>query len=111
MTTTPSSDSTETALQRLGYRSSHAQEVAELGLTGAVPARVVAEHRGAYDLATAGEMLTARISGRTRRAAGSPLELPAVGDWVLAIDDPAAEDTLISAVLDRFSALVAPGRR
>lgn len=68
------------------------------------PARVVAEHRGAYDLAGPSGFSTARISGRTRRAASGPLELPAVGDWVVVeVGDGDAE---ILSILERTSALV-----
>lgn len=46
------------------------------------PARVVAQHRGAYVVATATEEHWADLSGRFRHAAGSAADLPSVGDLV-----------------------------
>jgi len=59
---------------------------------GFSPARVVAEHRGAYDvlLAVGARPLTARITGRLRHEALGPADFPVVGDWVAA--DVRADD-------------------
>ena len=65
------------------------------------PARVVAEHRGAYELITASGSCWAELTGRLRHHALDRLELPAVGDWV-AID----ASPRIIAVLPRKSAFV-----
>ncbi len=67
------------------------------------PARVVAEHRGAYDvLAAAGAVpLTARVTGRLRHDALGPGDFPVVGDWV-AVDARAGDGTAsIHAVVSR----------
>lgn len=69
--------------------------------------RVLTEHRGALELAVAGELVWANLRGRLRHRAGTRLELPAVGDWV------ATTDGRVEAVLPRRSVLVrkAAGQR
>lgn len=53
---------------------------------GLAPARVVAEHRGSYDvlIAVGATPLTARVTGRLRHEALGPGDFPVVGDWVAA---------------------------
>jgi ribosome biogenesis GTPase / thiamine phosphate phosphatase len=65
------------------------------------PARVVAEHRGAYELFTSAGPRWAEPTGRLRRQASDRLDMPAVGDWV-ALD---AEGRVV-AVVPRKSAFV-----
>ena len=70
---------------------------------GLLPARVVAEHRGAYDVlaATGAIPLTARVTGRLRHEALGPGDFPVVGDWVAA-DVGAGDGTAsIHAVVPR----------
>ncbi len=67
------------------------------------PARVVAEHRGAYDVlaAVGATPLTARVTGRLRHDALGPGDFPVVGDWV-AVDLRAGDGTAsIHAVITR----------
>ena len=78
------------------------QLLAESHPTSALqPARVVAEHRGAYELIAASGPCWAETTGRLRHQAQDRLSLPAVGDWV-AIDGNAR----LVAVLPRKSAFV-----
>jgi ribosome biogenesis GTPase len=65
------------------------------------PARVVAEHRGAYQLISATGPSWAEPTGRLRHLAQGRIELPAVGDWV-AVDDQAR----VVGVLPRKSVFV-----
>jgi ribosome biogenesis GTPase / thiamine phosphate phosphatase len=58
--------------------------------------RVVIQHRGLWEVVTAGGDVHAEITGRLRHEA-EPGELPVVGDWV------ALRDGLIDAVLPRTS--------
>jgi ribosome biogenesis GTPase / thiamine phosphate phosphatase len=58
--------------------------------------RVVVQHRGLWEVATAGGEALAEITGRLRHEA-DPGELPVVGDWV------GLRDGLIDAVLPRTS--------
>jgi ribosome biogenesis GTPase / thiamine phosphate phosphatase len=80
---------------------------------GRVPARVVAEDRGSYQLIGDSGHLRASVSGRFRHEAmNDPSAYPAVGDWV-AVDGGATGDAVIHAILPRRSALVrqASGKR
>jgi ribosome biogenesis GTPase / thiamine phosphate phosphatase len=75
---------------------------------GLVPARVAAEHRGAFDVLSADGAFRAAPSGRLRHAAATAADLPAVGDWVGV--DPGG---VIAAVLPRRGGIAraAGGRR
>ena len=80
---------------------------------GRVPARVLAEDRGSYQLIAAGGELRAAVSGRFRFEADTdPSAYPAVGDWV-AVEGGMVGETVIQALLPRRSALIrqAPGKR
>jgi ribosome biogenesis GTPase len=71
------------ALAALGWDDAFAAIFAGLApASAAVPARVLAEHRGGYRVATATGELTAELSGRIRFATAARSELPVVGDWV-----------------------------
>ena len=73
---------------------------------GLVPARVIAAHRGAWEVATGVDdrVLEARVTGRLRFEAG-PAELPVVGDWV-AVDARTEEGAAsVHAVLPRRTQL------
>jgi ribosome biogenesis GTPase len=63
-----------------------------------IPARVSAQHRGAFDVLTEQGELRVQLAGRLRHEATSGAELPAVGDWV------AVRDETIQGVLPRRSA-------
>jgi ribosome biogenesis GTPase len=58
------------------------------------PARVVVEHRGAYDLLTEDGARNAELTGRLRHDALDKRDLPAVGDWV-ALDASGRIDALL----------------
>jgi ribosome biogenesis GTPase / thiamine phosphate phosphatase len=76
------------------------------------PARVLAEHRGSYVLATAAGETDGVVSGRFRHDASSAEDFPAVGDWV-AVDlteGGADESVVIRAVLPRSTRFLRPGR-
>jgi len=92
--------------------------------SGLVPARVIAESRELYRLATvAGELVAGEfwgeITGALRYRAESREDLPAVGDWVACLAPPPSasptrggERGVIPAILPRKSRLArrAPGR-
>jgi ribosome biogenesis GTPase len=65
------------------------------------PARVVVEHRGAYQLLGEDGACSAEVTGRLRHAALDKRGLPAVGDWVV-LD----ADGRIDAILARKNAFV-----
>jgi ribosome biogenesis GTPase len=68
-------------LERLGWDDGWSAAFEPYAREGLVPGRIVVQHRGEYDVATAEGELRARIAPRLRRASAVP-ELPVVGDWV-----------------------------
>jgi ribosome biogenesis GTPase len=82
-------------LLALGWEPFFERSFALIDEPGREAGRVVAEHRGAYRVATAGGEITAQLAGRLRYDANGRPDLPVVGDWV-ALDGPA-----IVAILDR----------
>jgi len=93
----------DAALPALGWDDAWAVAFATHAAAGYAPARVVAEHRGSYDVLVAASAppVTARVTGRLRHDALGPGDFPVVGDWV-ATDLRADESTAsIHAVLPR----------
>lgn len=86
-------------LVRLGWD----QTIASLfdGYAGLEPARVIAQHRGAYVVGAASGEMWAEPSGRLRHDAGGPEDLPATGDWVALRRSPGGDRGVIDAVLPR----------
>ncbi len=87
----------------LGWDAAWEGAFATHAAEGLSPARVVAEHRGAYDVLAAVDVppLTARVTGRLRHDALGPGDFPVVGDWV-AVDVRAGDGTAsIHAVVAR----------
>jgi ribosome biogenesis GTPase len=72
------------------------------GATGCVPARVTAQHRGQWSVATATGELPATLTGRFRHSAADG-DLPAVGDWVACAGVEDGGEGRIDAVLPRRS--------
>ena len=79
---------------------------------GLAPARVIAQHRGRWLLASETGELAATLTGRLRHEAGDG-ELPAVGDWVGFVPPAHDGDAHVDCVLPRRTAFVrrAPGSR
>ncbi|HET7472449.1 MAG TPA: ribosome small subunit-dependent GTPase A [Candidatus Limnocylindrales bacterium] len=101
------------ALTDLGWTPALADAHAPHGALGRLPARVVAEDRGSYQVLGPEGASRAAVSGRLRFDADEdPSAFPAVGDWVV-IEAGMTGETVIHAVLPRRSALVrqAAGRR
>jgi ribosome biogenesis GTPase / thiamine phosphate phosphatase len=86
------------ALETLGWDDAWRADFEPFRREGLTPGRVVAQHRGAYDVATVEGELRATIAPRLRKESSVP-ELPVVGDWV-ALDTSA----VIEAVLPRRTA-------
>ena len=107
-------DATSTALTALGWTERHATLFAAEA-PGLVPARILAEERGQYLVASASGESPATPTGRLRHDTelDPTAAWPAVGDWVGL--EPGAGDghRLIRHVLTRRTALVrrAPGDR
>lgn len=75
-------------------------------------ARVMVEHRGAYEVSDGASMSWAELPGRFHHTTRSRLEYPAVGDWCLCVPKAGGKLTL-ETILPRRSRLVrqAAGRR
>jgi len=67
------------------------------------PARVSEENRGAYRLLSMQGEHTGELSGKLRHQAGLRADLPAVGDWVAARENPGTARATIHRVFDRSS--------
>ena len=87
-------------LDELGWDDGWSSALEQLDEDNLVPARVAAQHRGAYVAWTAEGELRARAAGRLfyEHEIGEPV--PAVGDWV------ALRETTITAILPRRSAFI-----
>ena len=92
-------------LSSLGFGPFQESSFAEHASRGLVPGRVAFESRETYRVLTADGERRAEPSGRLRFAAGSPDDLPAVGDWVALRDVPSDGFAIVEAVLPRSSRL------
>ncbi len=95
-------------LEEFGWCSGSSFDLAfaDFKQAGFIVARVISEQRGAYQVQTAAETLTAQITGQFRHRATDALMLPAVGDWV--VIEPSQEQTtaMIHQILPRTSQFV-----
>jgi ribosome biogenesis GTPase len=71
-------------LSSLGWNNFFANAYQPFSTGDFVPARVVLEHRHAYELLSIHGELTAECTGRLLHDASTRSELPSVGDWVVA---------------------------
>ncbi|MBM4408006.1 MAG: ribosome small subunit-dependent GTPase A [Chloroflexi bacterium] len=70
------------SLARLGWDDDREGAFEPERQRGLEPARVVAQHRGAWEVRTATDERTATLGGRLRYDSLVASDLPAVGDWV-----------------------------
>ena len=106
MTTGPSGAAAPFQLEDLGYTERWRELFAALASPQHVPARLVRTDRGSSVAATGRGLLRAEPSAQLRRAATSPDELPATGDWVVLDPAPTHNKALIDQVLPRTSAFI-----
>jgi ribosome biogenesis GTPase len=102
---------TRVDLPTLGWDSSFEEQWLRETVPGQVPARIAAEHRGAYEAWSAGGSSWARVAGRLRQDLET---LPGVGDWVALDAHPrAGQRAVIQRVLERRTAFMrgASGRK
>ena len=100
------------ALHYLGWTDSRTTEFEPHAANGHSPARVAAQHRGAYVVLSELGELRAEAAGRLAHEALGTGDLPAVGDWVAIAARPDEGAATIHAVLSRltkFSRKVALG--
>ncbi len=88
-------------LTALGWDDARAEEFEPHAAAGLTPGRVAVQHRGAYDVLTEAGELRCDVAGRLYDEAGSPAELPAVGDWVAVAARPDEAGGTVQAVLHR----------
>lgn len=89
------------ALQELGWTESHRTDFEPHAAAGLLPARVAAQHRGAYVLFSELGELRADTAGRLAHEAAGAGDLPAVGDWVAVAARPDEGAATIRHVLPR----------
>jgi ribosome biogenesis GTPase len=94
------------SLEELGWNAQWQEKFAAQGCEGLVPARVVAEHRSHYRIATAETELSAGTTGRLRNTVDQRADLPGVGDFVAASLSEGDGPATIEAVLPRATALI-----
>ena len=92
------------SLRRLGWSDQHELEFSASAEQGLEPARVVAQHRGAYVVHDGDGDAWAEIAGRLRHDAASPADFPAIGDWVAIRRRPDGAGAIVHAVLPRRTA-------
>jgi ribosome biogenesis GTPase len=93
-------------IEALGWNARWQEKFEAHGGAGLVPARVVAEHRSHYRIATDGAELSAGTTGRLRNTTTQRSDLPGVGDFVAAELSKGDGPATIAAILPRTSALI-----
>jgi ribosome biogenesis GTPase / thiamine phosphate phosphatase len=91
------------SLKQWGWDSRFQKHFRKLKKPGMVPARVISESKGAYQVYSQYGELTARISGTMRYRAGAEKQYPAVGDWVVVKPVVAEHKCTIISILPRKS--------
>ncbi len=87
-------------LNELGFNPFFESKVNEADSGHFSPARVIAEHKGAYKVKNINGEFLAKITGKRRFEATSREDYPAVGDWVL-ISETDNEQVVIKSILPR----------
>ena len=89
------------SLSALGFNSFFEQQLLPEADPSGIPARVIAEHRGTWEVASASGEGRAQLSGRVR-IEQEGVAIPAVGDWVVLDAAPGRDSTsTIRRVLTR----------
>ena len=91
-------------IAQYGWTDLLAEAFAPHALAGHTPARVIAQHRDGYLVATDQGELRANLSGRLHHEA-QEADPPSVGDWVALALNPAEGAAVIEAVLPRRTVL------
>ncbi|UCH43194.1 MAG: ribosome small subunit-dependent GTPase A, partial [Dehalococcoidales bacterium] len=90
-------------LAELGWDSFFTEHYELLKVPGSIPARVVSEERGSYQVYGRYGELSAEVSGRMRYQALAGELYPVIGDWVVITPDISQKKGVIHAVLPRKS--------
>ncbi|MBN1376306.1 MAG: ribosome small subunit-dependent GTPase A [Dehalococcoidia bacterium] len=90
-------------LQDLGWDSFFQKSFRTLKIPDTVPARVISEFKGAFQVYSQSGELTATVSGKMRYLAETEEQYPSVGDWVVIKPLPDEQKAVIRAILPRKS--------
>ena len=90
-------------LEDFGWDAFFQQHYQDLAMPGSVPARVISESKGSFQLYCQHGVLSAGISGKLRYRTGEENRYPAVGDWVVLKPLISEQKGIIQAVLPRKS--------
>jgi len=91
------------SLRQLGWNTFFQKHFELMKIPGSVPARVISESKGSYQVYGQYGELTAKISGKMRHHSGAENQYPAVGDWVVIRPRIREQKGIIHAVLPRKS--------
>ena len=91
------------SMKELGWDSVFQKHLESMKVPGSVPARVISESKGSYQVYCSYGELTAKISGKMRYHSGSENQYPSVGDWVIVKPQVKEQTGTIHAVLPRKS--------
>lgn len=100
-------------IQKLGFDDWFQDKVDPVSPEGFEPARVIAVHKDSYTINNGENDFLAELTGKILYSAASPVELPAVGDWVLANFYEETSFSIIHEILPRKSLLKrkTPGKK
>jgi ribosome biogenesis GTPase / thiamine phosphate phosphatase len=90
-------------LLKLGWNEAFQQQLNRSNFPNAIPARIIRENRGVYNVHTGDNITCAQLSGSFRNAAQTSLDLPTIGDWVLVEQREQSQEPTIVSVLERKS--------
>lgn len=90
-------------LNLLGWSPFFEEQWSSWASPALVPARVAAEHRGAYEVWSARSEGLARLTGRLRRELGEDA-LPVAGDWVALSGEPGEGEVSVERLFARRTA-------
>ena len=90
-------------IKELGWDSFFQEHFQSMKVLGSVPARVISESKGSYQVHSQYGELIAKISGKMRYHAGAENQYPTVGDWVIVKPLVKEQKGTIHAVLPRKS--------
>jgi len=98
-----SNDYQPTGLEDLGWNAFFQKHYQVSKIPGSLPARVISESRGVFQVYCQYGELTTKISGRLRYLAEDENTYPAVGDWVVVRPLVKEHQGIIHAILPRRS--------
>lgn len=94
---------TTTDLTVLGWDDFFKHNMAPYAQEGMIPARVMRQDRGIYQVQAREGRLAAELAGRLQHEASSQADLPVVGDWIALKPQQGDGPAVIHAVLERRS--------